>query len=217
MNLVDRKTAKLLGLAKYFTGKPCRRGHVADRYIAGACCTCVSERKKELYEQNKEKILAYMKVQGAIYRANNPEKRLANSYKWRAQNKERVLSQERARRAANPEQIRKRSRAHYRKNREKEALRMKQWRADNKGLVNAFTGQRRAAILNRTPAWLTGCDRWIIKQAYELAALRSKMFGFPWHVDHVIPLRGKMVSGLHVPLNLQVIPGAENILKGNRA
>lgn len=76
--------------------------------------------------------------------------------------------------------------------------------------------QRRAAKLQRTPKWLTEDDFWMIEQAYELAALRTKMLGFSWHVDHVIPLKGKKVSGLHVPTNLQVIPGLENIKKHNK-
>jgi hypothetical protein len=39
------------------------------------------------------------------------------------------------------------------------------------------------------------------------------MFGFEWHVDHVIPLQGKKVSGFHVPSNIQVIPASENVRK----
>ena len=57
----------------------------------------------------------------------------------------------------------------------------------------------------------------MIRQAYELAQLRTKIFGFPWHVDHVLPLKGRLVSGLHTPINLQVIPGVDNLRKGNRA
>ena len=68
----------------------------------------------------------------------------------------------------------------------------------------------------RTPSWLTPDDFWLIEQAYELAVLRTKMFGFRWEVDHVIPLNGKLVSGLHVPDNLQVVPVALNRSKSNK-
>lgn len=71
-----------------------------------------------------------------------------------------------------------------------------------------------ASKLNRTPTWLDQEDVWLTSEIYELAARRTKMLGFPWHVDHIVPLRGVKVSGLHVPWNLQVIPGIENQRKG---
>ena len=80
----------------------------------------------------------------------------------------------------------------------------------------AKEAKRRTAKLNRTPAWLTEDDHWMIEQAYELAALRTKMFRFGWEVDHVLPMQGKIVSGLHVPTNLQVIPATLNKQKNNR-
>jgi hypothetical protein len=46
--------------------------------------------------------------------------------------------------------------------------------------------------------------------------LQSKVTGEPWHVDHIIPLQGKLVSGLHVPSNLQAMRGIENISKKNK-
>lgn len=76
--------------------------------------------------------------------------------------------------------------------------------------------KRRLAKVHRTPSWVTVDDAWMIEQAYELAALRTSMFGFVWHVDHVVPLQGKNVSGLHVPTNLQVIPAQMNYVKSNR-
>lgn len=82
--------------------------------------------------------------------------------------------------------------------------------------ANVLKARRRAAKMQRTPAWLTVDDFWMLEQAYELAALRTKMLGFAWHVDHIIPLQGKLVSGLHVPTNIRVIPGVENVRKANR-
>jgi hypothetical protein len=102
------------------------------------------------------------------------------------------------------------------KNPEKVKLYASKTKANNKGKVNAHTVKRRLAKINRTPKWLTADDHWVIEQAYDLAALRTKLFGFAWHVDHIIPLQGKLVSGLHAPYNLQVIPGVENVRKSNK-
>jgi hypothetical protein len=108
---------------------------------------------------------------------------------------------------------------------------MAQWREKNKVQINAYGRQyrekrkdhysflcqkRKIALLNRTPAWLTEDDFWVIEQAYELAALRTKLLGVEFHVDHVIPLRGKTVSGLHVPQNIRVVTWLENQRKTNK-
>ena len=91
-----------------------------------------------------------------------------------------------------------------------------EYKKQNIDKTNANTAKRRAAKINRTPSWLSSDDLWLINEAYSLAALRTKMFGFSWHVDHVIPLQGRTVSGLHVPSNLQVIPWIENVSKANK-
>jgi hypothetical protein len=119
-------------------------------------------------------------------------------------------------RAANREQCRAAIVAWSARNPEKVKAYAKKTKALNSGRTLAHTVKRRLAKINRTPTWLTPDDHWIIEQAYELAAMRTKMFGFSWHVDHTLPLQGKTVSGLHVPTNLQVIPAVDNIRKGNR-
>ena len=92
----------------------------------------------------------------------------------------------------------------------------KEYRQGNKGLLAYLCQKRKIDILNRTPKWLTNDDFWMMSEAYELAALRTSMLGFSWHVDHEIPLRGKFVSGLHVPTNLRVIPAVDNQRKTNK-
>jgi 5-methylcytosine-specific restriction endonuclease McrA len=139
------------------------------------------------------------------YAEKYPEKARERSLNWKKVNIEVVRERDRKvaakRRLDNPELV-KAKKSEYAKRK--------------KHVINAAVARRKAAKLQRTPAWLTEDDFWIIKEAYELAKVRTDMLGFQWHVDHIVPLQGKTVSGLHVPWNLQVIPAVENIRKGNR-
>lgn len=67
--------------------------------------------------------------------------------------------------------------------------------------------------INRCPAW---ADRRAIRVVYEMCARVSTCLGITFNVDHIVPLRGRTVSGLHVEYNLRVIPMAINYRKGNR-
>jgi hypothetical protein len=73
--------------------------------------------------------------------------------------------------------------------------------------------RRRAAKLNRTPAW---ADKGKIAEVYALAKFSEELTLQTHHVDHIVPLRGKRVSGLHVHTNLQVLPGLLNAHKGRK-
>jgi hypothetical protein len=82
-------------------------------------------------------------------------------------------------------------------------------------IAAASTAKRRALKLQRTPLWLTDFDKLKIKCLYSVASMLTRENKEPWHVDHVIPLQGKFVSGLHVPFNMRVLRGKENISKHN--
>ena len=86
----------------------------------------------------------------------------------------------------------------------------------NRDKRNLWTANYRSAKDNRTPAWLTDFDKLKIEGIYSIAAMLTRENKEPWHVDHIIPLRGELVSGLHVPSNLQVIIGADNVRKCNQ-
>ena len=79
-----------------------------------------------------------------------------------------------------------------------------------------FTRRRRMHISQAMPIWITDSDRKKIKSIYELAVIKQKETGIKYHVDHIIPLRGKTVCGLHIPDNLQIIPARDNMKKSNR-
>lgn len=79
----------------------------------------------------------------------------------------------------------------------------------------AKTAKRRAAKLQATPKWLTETDYLAILKFYNEAKRLEKETGIKYHVDHIVPLQGVNVCGLHVPWNLQVIPATDNIRKHN--
>lgn len=68
---------------------------------------------------------------------------------------------------------------------------------------------------NAQPPWLTQESLDEIKNIYRVSAKVTKATGKPHDVDHIIPLRGKNICGLHVPWNLRVLPASMNRSKGN--
>ena len=91
----------------------------------------------------------------------------------------------------------------------------KTYSQQNRAKRTSLERKRQASKLSRTPSWLTGFDKLHMECLYQVAAMRTRESGYAWHVDHVIPLQGKTVSGLHVPSNLRVIPATDNLRKNN--
>jgi hypothetical protein len=86
----------------------------------------------------------------------------------------------------------------------------------NRAKYNAWNMQYHASKKNRTPLWLSEVDKERIHNEYRLAEILCKVTGSRWAVDHIIPLQGKNVSGLHVPSNLRVIMASDNSSKSNK-
>ena len=92
----------------------------------------------------------------------------------------------------------------------------KLWRIKNPGKARALYAARYAIEIKATPVWLSEGDKQRITETYDEAIRLTRETGEPHQVDHIVPLKGKFVSGLHVPWNLQVITAVENLKKGNR-
>lgn len=124
---------------------------------------------------------------------------------WAQKNKKRrqeIAQQSAARcRARNPEAARKRCREWFKRNPDK---------------ATAYVMARYTTKKQAMPKWLTSQQKEWIKMWYTMAKAMERNLGGKWHVDHIVPLQGKNVSGLHVPWNLQVLPAVENIKKGNK-
>ena len=142
------------------------------------------------------------------------QKRLARE--WYLRNKEKAKARARQWALENPEKALEHKRKWREENRDQHNAINRAWDAKNRHVKTALEGKRRAAKLLRTPKWLTADDLFMIEEAYHLAKLRTELLGIQYHVDHILPLQGKKVSGLHVPTNLQVIPAKENLKKSNK-
>jgi hypothetical protein len=181
---------------------------IVKKYHLNTCKQCYKVKKAAYDAANKVKKAAY----NAAWRKDNNEKCVATSAAWYEDNKVKKAAYY----EANKGTIAAKQAIWREDNREKCAATIAAWQKDNKAAVNAAVAKRKAAKLNRTPKWTTETDLWMIDEIYELSALRTKLTGVKCQVDHIIPLQGKLVSGLHVPSNLQVITATENKIKGNR-
>lgn len=101
------------------------------------------------------------------------------------------------------------TKAYYEANREIYKVKKRIYQQANLAKYCAIVNKYRAAKLNATPKWLTKEQLKEIEKIYE-----SCPKGY--HVDHILPLQGETVSGLHVPWNLQLLPASKNIQKSNK-
>jgi 5-methylcytosine-specific restriction endonuclease McrA len=90
------------------------------------------------------------------------------------------------------------------------------YKRSNVDKYNALDAKRRAKKFNATPSWLSQEQLEEIECFYSTARAFKMYTGEAYCVDHIIPLQGEMVSGLHVPWNLQVLTEADNISKKNK-
>lgn len=90
-----------------------------------------------------------------------------------------------------------------------------QYKITNRDKYNAIDAKRRAKKLDATPPWLSIADYDEIENFFAAAKAFKLYTGISYHIDHIVPLQGEKVCGLHVPWNLQILTEAENISKKN--
>jgi hypothetical protein len=187
--IISLKQAKANGLKRYFTGEPCKAGHISERDVAGRGCV-VCRREAAARWKNKPDVRPRMLEYGR-QRYASPEGRAA------------ILNAHKKRRADSigGEILRERCR---------------QWGRANPDKMRANGSARRARESRSIPTWFAELDQFAWEEAAHLAILRRQTTGIDWHADHMLPLAGNSVCGLHTWNNVQVIPAAVNTAKKNR-
>jgi len=207
--IISRKAAKARGLRHYFTGKPCKRGHIALRYVGyAACVECALVNLRAGRVRNRER-----------YRARDRE--------WKNANREKVRAQYRARYARNREKYTRKTRRYYENNgalvREKRKAyhyrtyvnkeirlkareRTKRWAKDNpdQARTNARNAKaRRKAREGVVVGSHTAADiKDILLLQKGRCAYCKTQFGKKYDVDHIVALaRG----GTNDRRNLQLL------------
>ena len=188
--IISRSEAKALGLKEYYTGKPCKHGHIAERYVSTRqCVECMRLRfdyNKSWYETNREDIIEKKKV----CRKANPEYHKA----YYEANKESISEKSKARYEANPEVV---------------FLRRTLSR-----LESYMDGSKYEKILGYTQEEFVSHieSLWSEGMSWEN---RSE-----WHIDHIKPIKAFINEGItdvtiiNSLSNLQPLWAKDNLAKG---
>lgn len=140
---------------------------------------------------SKDGLQSYCKECKASYQKENRDKKLNWQKKYRNENRTELLEKRKD---------------YYRTHVEQESDYGKRWSKNNRPKLRARDAKRRSAKLQRTPSWAK-LDK--IQEIYQNCPEG-------YQVDHIVPLQGASVSGLHVEYNLQYLPAKENLSKGNK-
>jgi 5-methylcytosine-specific restriction endonuclease McrA len=183
-----RAEAKDQGAAYYFTGEPCKHGHIAPRKTKGACVECLKLEWQRGNETRAEYFRAYNKSE-----AGQKAKR-----EYYEKNREAVIARAQARDTAKVTEYKT------------------AYKERNPDLYRELVSLRRRRFRLATPKWLTDTQKMEIRFKYRMAIEISRRTGIRHAVDHIIPLQGEEVCGLHVPWNLEVLTQDENLKKSNK-
>ena len=176
----------------------------------------VSEQKRERMrkwrEANRERIREYNKTWLAENKEANAVKAVERNAKYYANNATSILARKRERYNALDREEKQQYSGYVSADKQIWRERGKVWKKNNPDAVTAQVARRRASQLQATPAW---ADTKAIRAVYKEAKLLQAVDGISRHVDHIVPLRGKKVSGLHVENNLQILKAKDNQVKSN--
>lgn len=188
------------------------------------CLTCGLSLPLESFTKHKQARGGYLShckkclaTKSKAYKALDPDKWRALDRLSKANDESRLADKLRKREAyrKDPKRFQLRNQTYYKKNLIACKIAVKTYRTLNKAKFCVLGAERRARERTATPPWLTKDQRKEILGYYERSRELTITTGVCHEVDHMVPLQGKTVCGLHVPWNLQVLTKSDNVRKSN--
>lgn len=210
----SKKEARAIGAKYYFSGMPCKYGHIAKRLVSNnSCVICQSDRQKKWKAANPDRAKQLV----SDWALNNPERVREKSRKYYRKNAEARRAYSKEYRKANPEKIKADLAAWRSENieteRAKSRARTRLWIAENPERHSANRQTRRARILGADGSHQAADIKRIHQAQKGKCAVCKKHLNGKWHVDHIVPLaRG----GSNWPSNLQLLCEPCNRSKSDR-
>jgi hypothetical protein len=216
MDIITILDAKAQGLKRYYTGEPCIHKHITERSTnSGKCIICVKEANNKPQSRNArrkyadahpEQMKAYWNTW--YYRGGNEIKK-----QWKKDNSDKQLAYDTKYRVNNPTRRSEIDKKSYQKHIEKRRAKTLRFAKANPAYYSRKARERRGLKKTATPKW---ADHRAINDIYLERDRITMATGIQHHVDHIVPLHGNTVCGLHVEYNLQILTIGDNLSKGNR-
>ena len=197
MEIISKQTAIQLNLTKYFTGKKCKHGHLAERYTKGGHCSeCKKGHIAQWVENNKERSLEISRKwkkrnwttlyeKQKIYNANNKDKTLANAKTYREKY---------------PDKVREAKKKCVENKREHYATQKRNYKISKKNAEGTHTAKDVKLMFLSQNGLCNGCNKPLETTG------KNK-----YHVDHIVALAN---GGSNYPSNLQLLCPTCNMSKG---
>lgn len=162
-------------------------------------------------EANKDKLAE----QSREYRLANPEKVKEWKARWLKTDKGRAYNNAVSREWYHAGKTQETLKKYREANKDKAALRGQKWRKTFPWKHSAIQAKRRALKAQATPKWFSNKDSIWLELMFAFAKTLEQKTGVQYHIDHIVPLKGRTVCGLHWLENWRILPASENIRKSN--